>query len=72
MFLVFSVFYFEDFGSSLLSLLWILFQVDCLFPIHLFGLVVFYLAPSSAVCFSVFSFCLTYLFGFSVSQAAGL
>ena len=36
------------------------FQVDCLFPLHLFGVVGFYLAPSSAVCFSVFSFCLTY------------
>ena len=59
--LVFSPFYFQDFGSSLLSLLWILFQVDCLFPLHLFGLVGFYLTPSSVVCFSVFSFCLTYL-----------
>ena len=38
----------------------ILFQVDCLFPLHLFGLVGFYLAPSSAAYFSVFSFCLTY------------
>ena len=36
------------------------FQVDCLFPLHLFGLVGFYLAPSSAVHFSVFLFCLTY------------
>ena len=33
---------------------------DCLFILHLFGLVGFYLAPSSAVCFSVFSVCLTY------------
>ena len=49
-----------DFRSSLLSLLWILFQVDCLFPRHLFGLVGFYLAPSSAAYFSVFSFCLIY------------
>ena len=51
--------YFQDFGSSLLSLLWILFQVDCPFSLHLFGLVGFYHAPSSA-CFSVFSFCLIY------------
>ena len=36
------------------------FQVNCLFPVHLFGLVGFHLALSSAVCFSVFSFCLTY------------
>ena len=59
-FLVFSPFYFQDFWSSLLSLPWILFQVDCLFHLHLFGLLGFYLAPSSAVCFCVFSFCLTY------------
>ena len=32
----------------------------CLFPLHLLGLVYFDLAPSSAVCFSVFSFCLSY------------
>ena len=43
-----------------LILLWFLFHIDCLFPLHLFGLVGFYLAPSSAVYFSVFSFCLTY------------
>ena len=36
------------------------FSCRSLFPLHLFGLVGFYLAPSSAVCFSVFSFCLTY------------
>ena len=34
--------------------------MNCPFSLHLFGLVGFYLAPSSAVCFSVFSFCLTY------------
>ena len=51
MFLVFSPFCFWDFGSSLLSLLWILFQVDCLFHLHLFGLVGFYLAPSSVTYF---------------------
>ena len=60
MFLVVSPFYFHIFGSSLLSLHWILFQVDCLFPLHLFGLVGFCLAPSPIVCFSVFSFCITY------------
>ena len=32
--------------------------MDCLFPLNLFGLVSFYLAPSSAADFSVFSFCL--------------
>ena len=36
-------FYFQDFESFLLSLLWILFQIDCLFPLHLFGLMGFYL-----------------------------
>ena len=51
MFLVFSPFYFPYFGSSLLSLLRILFQIDHLFPLHLFGLVDFYLAPSSAAYF---------------------
>ena len=56
---IFSIL-FPIFCISLLSLLWIIFQVDCLFPLHLFGLLGFYLAPSSAVCFSVFSFCLTY------------
>ena len=60
MLLVFSPFYFQDFGSSLLSLLCILFEVDCLFPLHLFGLVHFYLVPSSAAYFSVFSVYLTY------------
>ena len=60
MFFVFSPFYFQDFGSSFLSLFWILFQVDCLFPLHLLGLVRFCLAPSSAMFFSVFSLCLTY------------
>ena len=33
---------FWDFGSSLLSLLWILFQVDCLFPLHLFIYLFYY------------------------------
>ena len=42
------------FKSSLLSFLWILFQVDCLFPLHLFDLVDFYHTLSSAVCFCLF------------------
>ena len=46
-------------GSSLLSLLWNLFQIDCLFPLHFFGLVGFY-HISSAASFSVFSSCLIY------------
>ena len=50
---LFSAFYFQGFGSSLLSLFWILFHVDYLSPLHLLGLVRFCLAPSSAVCFSV-------------------
>ena len=45
-------FSFQFFGSSLLSLFWILFQVGCLFNFHLFGLVGFYLAPSSVTYFS--------------------
>ena len=53
-------FYFQDFGPSLLSLLWIPFQEDCLLPLHLFGLRSFYHVPSLAGCFSVFSLCLTY------------
>ena len=55
-----SPFYFQGIESSLLSLLWILLQVDCLFPVPLFGLVGFYHVPSSAAYFSVFSFCLIY------------
>ena len=47
-------------GSSLLSLLWNLFQIDCLFPLHFFGLVGFYHISSSAASFSVFSSCLIY------------
>ena len=44
------------FGASLLSFLWILFQVDCLFPLCLVSLVGLYLAPSSATYSSVVSF----------------
>ena len=43
-----------------LSLLWILFQVVGLFPLCLFGVVGFYLGPSFAQYFSVFSCYLTY------------
>ena len=49
---------FLDFRSSLLSLLWILFEADCLF-LHLFGFVSFY-HIFSAGCHSVFSYCLIY------------
>ena len=55
-------------ASILFSRFWIcftiivlnFFQVDCLFPLHLFGLVGFYHVASSAVCFYVFSFCSIY------------
>jgi hypothetical protein len=60
MILAFSPFYFLGFWSSLLSLLWVLFQVVCLFPLCLFDFVGFYLIPSFAQYFSVFSFFLTY------------
>ena len=53
-------FFLSQFWLILLSLLWISFQVDCLFPCPLFCLVGFYCVPSSAACFSVFSFCLIY------------
>ena len=54
--------------SILFPRFWIIFTIIILnsssgrLPISslLFGLVGFYLFPSSAVCFSVFSFCLTY------------
>ena len=50
----------QDFGSSVLSLLWILFQVDCLSPLHLVTFVGFYFAPSTATYLFIISFCLTY------------
>ena len=53
-------FCFQDFGLSLLSLFWILLHLDSLFPPHLFGLVNFYLVPSTTGYFSVFSFSLVY------------
>ena len=45
-----------NFGLSSLSLLLIVFQVVCLFPLCLFHLLDFYLVLSSAQYFSVFSF----------------
>ena len=41
-----------------MSLFWILFQVDSISPLLLFGLVGFYHVPSSVVYFSALSFCL--------------
>ena len=57
-FLHFSIL-FSVFRTSLLSLSWIIFQIDWLFPLCLFGLVSFYLFLSFVVYFSVFSFFLT-------------
>ena len=54
------LFFFQDLGSSLLSLLWILFQLDCLSPIHLVVLLRFYLVPLSGTYSSADSFCLTF------------
>jgi len=51
-------FCFQDFGSFLLSLFWILFQVDSLSPPLLFGLVGIYHVPLPAEYFSAFSSCL--------------
>ena len=51
-------FCFQDFGSSVLSLFLILFQVDSLFPSLLFGLVSIYHIPLPAEYF----FCLFILF----------
>ena len=51
---------FSRFWIILLSLFWILFQVDYIFPPLFFSLLGFYHVPLSAVYFSVFSFCLIY------------
>jgi len=48
-------FCFQDFGSFLLSLFWILFQVNSLSPSLLFGLVGIYYVPLPAEYFSAFS-----------------
>ena len=53
-------FFFQDLGSSLLSLLWIIFQEDCLSPLHLVFLLEFYLVLSSGKYFSAVSFCVTF------------
>ena len=47
-------FYFQDVGSSLLSILWILFLVDHLYSLNLFDLVDFYHVSSSTACFCLF------------------
>ena len=49
-------FCFQDFGSSLLSLFQILFQVDSRIPLLLFDLVGIYYVPLYAKYFSAFSF----------------
>ena len=62
-FCIFSIhasFLFLRLGSSLFSLLGILFQACCLFPLHSLGLVGFSFAPSFATYFTVISFCPTY------------
>ena len=53
-------FVFWDLGSSLLPLLWILFQVDCLSPLRLVVFVYFYLFPLSKSVFFVISYCLIF------------
>ena len=53
-------FFFQDLGSSLLSLFWILFQADCPFPLHLVVLLGLYLIPLSGTYFSAMSFYLTF------------
>ena len=50
-------FCFQDFESFLLSLFWILFQVDSQSPPLLFGMVGIYHVPLPAEYFSAFSFC---------------
>ena len=52
----FSPFYFQVLGASLPSLFSILFQIDRLFPLCLFGIVHFYFVLSFVLYFSVFSF----------------
>ena len=58
-FCICSSFTFQNIRSSLLSLLWILFQVDW-WSLHLDNRVCVYLVPLSATDFCVVSFCLTY------------
>ena len=49
-----------DLGPYLLSLLWILFWVDCLPPLHLVVLLGFYLVPLSGAYSPAILFCLTF------------
>ena len=53
-------FFFWDLGSFLLLLLWILFQVNCLSPLHLVVILGLYLVSSSRIYSSAFSFCLIF------------
>ena len=53
-------FYFEDFESSLISLFWIVFQVDYFLLTCLVLWVFFFHVPSSAACVVIVSFCLIY------------
>ena len=53
-------FFFQNLGSSLLSLLCIIFQADCLFQLHLVVLLGFYLVPLSGIYSSAILFCLTF------------
>ena len=55
LFLAYSTSYFWGFGTSLLPLFWIIFQVVCWFPLCFFGLVRFYLVSSFVLYFCVFS-----------------
>ena len=56
---------FWDLESSLQPLFWICFHVCCLFPLHLFGLLGFYPAPSSVTYFLLISiFFLSFFFFF--------
>ena len=52
---------FQDSGSSLPSLLWIRFPVDCQSPLHLVFLLGFYLVPLSQTYSSAILFCLNFL-----------
>ena len=52
--------FFWELGTSLLSLLWVQFWVDCLSPVYLAVLLGFYLFPSSGTHSSAGSFCLTF------------
>ena len=72
MIISFSPFCFCEFRSSLLSLLWILFQVVCLFLLHLCGLVSFYLILHLHYISLSFLFFILTPFEVFLSQALGL